>query len=553
MMSWWRTNYYQNVKIGGLVASLDNKQVGDEGAKQICLALMDPTTKVQTLWLRNNKIGAEGARFIAFSLKRNAILNVLWLSNNNIGDLGASDMAKALKTNSTLHELSLENNCIGDDGAGHIATALNNNSTLRELSLANNHIGDAGAERLAASLWNNSTLRELSLVSNKIGDNGAVFIANAMDNNNNSNMASIYLSGNNISQLLCDLIKKSERKMYESGNTATTSNVVTMDQKYSFSAGIGVYVVTFIVLASLVVFLYFGYGEADEEVLTLDSTDVLEMKPKMLERGGWLTTRVDFIVSLIRSANFLHAREWRSSAPQGHGEAIHKESSIELANGIWVAAVVAVVVVAIFVARRKLGKRWKLGKRCVICETRTMHGVSCSEHFACSIHLKNSPCILAGESQVKCVKEGCHKLYAKSHVWWCLSREDYQQFKFHQRYNAVKRSDESPCPSLILIDPQEGLERRHKSIFKKKKAVYFVCERTRSKGHEDSMMIEFHRDWVKRISPMVKGPFTCCKSHLRYFLYPLLFSTSRRLLGKGFRNKWTKFLSNCRRFQLVPS
>jgi len=64
-------DYFEHVKNGGDSVSLAEKSIGDEGAKQIAKALMDPTTKVRSLDLTNNNIQLSGALAIAKALKTN--------------------------------------------------------------------------------------------------------------------------------------------------------------------------------------------------------------------------------------------------------------------------------------------------------------------------------------------------------------------------------------------------------------------------------------------------------------------------------------------------
>ncbi|XP_034567131.1 leucine-rich repeat-containing protein 71 isoform X2 [Notolabrus celidotus] len=89
-------------------------------------------------------------------LSEDSVLNHLFLRNNRMGDEGARLIGLALSTtrsaNKNLYTLDLSFNSIGDAGAKHIAQGLRFNRTLTILSLSNNHIGDAGVAHLAATL-----------------------------------------------------------------------------------------------------------------------------------------------------------------------------------------------------------------------------------------------------------------------------------------------------------------------------------------------------------------------------------------------------------------
>jgi len=62
---------------------LDNKDLGDEEAKIIAVSLNKGFTQLS---LRGNKIGNQGAEYIATALKNNKTLKSLNLKDNNISD-----------------------------------------------------------------------------------------------------------------------------------------------------------------------------------------------------------------------------------------------------------------------------------------------------------------------------------------------------------------------------------------------------------------------------------------------------------------------------------
>ena len=104
-------------------------------------------TTIQTLNLKKNNIGDEGARVLA----GNTTIQTLNLEENNIGDEGA----KALAGNTTIQTLNLRYTYIGDEGA----RALAENNTLTTLYLGCNNIGDEGAR----AFENMKQLRRLDL------------------------------------------------------------------------------------------------------------------------------------------------------------------------------------------------------------------------------------------------------------------------------------------------------------------------------------------------------------------------------------------------------
>ncbi|CAF1355163.1 unnamed protein product [Adineta ricciae] len=122
--------------------------------------IVDSYDRYQTLTILQlgcNKIGYEGAQYIANMLKENTTLTGLELESNEIKDEGARFLAGALKTNTTLIELEIWGNEIGNDGVQYIADTLSNNRTLTHLDLGRNSIGDQGLLSLAPALQSNGT------------------------------------------------------------------------------------------------------------------------------------------------------------------------------------------------------------------------------------------------------------------------------------------------------------------------------------------------------------------------------------------------------------
>ena len=104
--------------------------------------------------LRYNKIGDEGAKAIADSLKSGmAVLTTLELTGNSIRDEGAKAIAEALKVTAVLTTLDLSRNSVGVEGAKAIADSLKSGmAVLTTLNLAGNSIRDEGAIAIAEAL-----------------------------------------------------------------------------------------------------------------------------------------------------------------------------------------------------------------------------------------------------------------------------------------------------------------------------------------------------------------------------------------------------------------
>jgi internalin A len=151
--------------------NLGRNQIGAEGARAL-----SALTKLTSLNLDDNQIGAEGARALASLTK----LTSLSLFESLIGDEGA----RALATLTKLTTLNLGRNQIGDEGARALAAL----TKLTTLNLSLNHIRDEGARALATL----TKLTALYLHDNQIGADGAGALAAL------TKLTSLYLSANQI-------------------------------------------------------------------------------------------------------------------------------------------------------------------------------------------------------------------------------------------------------------------------------------------------------------------------------------------------------------------
>merc|ERR1711879_594056 len=92
--------------------------------------------------LGGNKIGEEGASYIAAALQENTALRRLVLGDNGIGTAGAEQLASVIPTNETLRELLLSDNDLKEAGCRLLVEALRENVTLCELNLELNGLED---------------------------------------------------------------------------------------------------------------------------------------------------------------------------------------------------------------------------------------------------------------------------------------------------------------------------------------------------------------------------------------------------------------------------
>jgi Ran GTPase-activating protein (RanGAP) involved in mRNA processing and transport len=175
-------------------------QMGVEGVKPLA-AVLERTSLLQTLILRENALGPQGTKILAPALKRLTHLRQLNLGGNALGDEGVcvlvpsiADQVQCLDLSKNrigyrgveaLHALSgilrklhLGDNVIGDKGAGALASVVTKNAALDTLNLWKNDIGAAGAMALAPVLGKN--LRKLHLSSNdRMGATGAAALVSS--------------------------------------------------------------------------------------------------------------------------------------------------------------------------------------------------------------------------------------------------------------------------------------------------------------------------------------------------------------------------------------
>ena len=532
-------DYYSKVKDGDLVVYLDNRNFGDDGARQVAQALMHPDTKAQRLWLQNNNIRNEGAKALAEALKVNSTLKALWLGNNKIGVEGAIFLAHALESNSTLQELWLGKNNIRDDGAMAFAHALQRNSTVQKLSLNKNNITKVGATAMAGVLPSNSTLLELSLDKNNIGDHGATAFAHALRLNStlqglwliknkitdegaeafvfalesNSSLRNLWLFKNKISEENWGKIGKSLSKE----NVSISANHMAPEAKQTEKKHSVIWWVLaiLVVVVAVLATVFLRLPERISSTLVLGQAVQEDSKP-IRPVNGIRKALVNRVVPVVRAAVFHYAleRSWKFHHPPERSWSTPIYSTW-LAIGGWKALVALLVLVTLTLVLCY----GIAGKQCSVClcHKRTKDGISCSKHYVCAKHVLQSYPALC----VECVIPDCHNHYEDDDVKGCYTIPNIMQYAVPGIMNIVMSTaieKEKPCPQLIRIEPHEPNEQGGsitekagiflKNIVTAKVAVYCLCEITGSMGHEDPIIIDFSREWMRRLLPPLKGVLT---------------------------------------------
>jgi len=197
--------------VGGLKhINLEKNQLNDAFIKEFVSSGAFAAARPESMNLRMNSIGPEGAEALASCTEGFSRMQWLNLKNNRIGDEGALALATMLETNDSLTMLNLrvQMPSLTDRAAVGFAEALRWNKTIDRLRLRRNKIGDAGAIALAGAVGERlAKIRarepdskpkfELDLESNRVKVDGALALLAAVDEApSNREKIEILLHGN---------------------------------------------------------------------------------------------------------------------------------------------------------------------------------------------------------------------------------------------------------------------------------------------------------------------------------------------------------------------
>lgn len=134
---------------------LTGNALTDVGAVSIAVALRN-NKGLERLGLSDNSIGDEGTKAIAEALgaNANAVLKELELSSNFVSCLGAQQLGSELVNNQTLRVLSVSNNKIGSEGALFLAGAISGaqGCGVQHLLIDGNQLDSGQADAVRAAL-----------------------------------------------------------------------------------------------------------------------------------------------------------------------------------------------------------------------------------------------------------------------------------------------------------------------------------------------------------------------------------------------------------------
>ena len=188
---------------------LDHNNIGDKGVEYLCKALVKVPSKLTTLSLANCSLTSECASWLAnvFSDESCEITD-LTLDKNEIGDEGVRVLCPAL-IQSKLSKLSLENCSLTIQCTSWLANVFSDkNCEITDLTLRRNEIGDEGVRVLSSALIQ-SKLSKLSLERCSLTSECSSWLGDVLSDEN-CEMTYLTLQENDIGdegvRVLCDAL-----------------------------------------------------------------------------------------------------------------------------------------------------------------------------------------------------------------------------------------------------------------------------------------------------------------------------------------------------------
>ena len=146
------------------------------------VTLTASNNKVFRVYLNNCSLGDAGTKSLMHSISRHidphSTVNThldMELVRNEIHEEGASHIAEVLNNTSIVSGLRLRDNPIGDKGLQTIFNSLKQNNTLKVLDVSNCDMTDAGVPSLAEAIKVNETLERLDF--SQEGTNGNILVS----------------------------------------------------------------------------------------------------------------------------------------------------------------------------------------------------------------------------------------------------------------------------------------------------------------------------------------------------------------------------------------
>ena len=218
-----------DLRVGASLTSIDlrGNKLGVEGWTTIFNTLCDsPASKISTWDLSNEGLGIEIAKPLANYISATASfspasLTSMNLEGNRLGPDGAKALAPSLRDNASITECNLRGNGLGAEGWIAIFTALRDSkvsritkwdlssqigisdsikplaeyisvsASLTSINLMGNYVGPEGAKALAPALRDSPSMTFVDVSGNAIGDEGMRTIGDALLSSSTSKLGAI--------------------------------------------------------------------------------------------------------------------------------------------------------------------------------------------------------------------------------------------------------------------------------------------------------------------------------------------------------------------------
>ena len=167
---------------------LTSNVIGDDGILELCHALSQKGCVLTLVDLGSNQLSYVASRLLARALIDGNSLQSLLLKNNMVGGDGAGLLEQGIRHSSSLTYLNLERNILGDIGMGCLMRALRrippmkgrkaqpDNRSLVGIDVSTNNLSDGCIGNIEESLFKNLALRSITAHDNVISEKGLIKI-----------------------------------------------------------------------------------------------------------------------------------------------------------------------------------------------------------------------------------------------------------------------------------------------------------------------------------------------------------------------------------------
>jgi len=185
------------IKKSSSITSIDlcnNVYIQSEGVRHLA-SVVTESPSLNSINLYGCNIDTIGVQFIAAAISKTEVLSFLDLGNNSIGSNEMQVIATAIKMNKSLTYINLNYNNLGGEGVSIMSVLIEENC-LTSIDLIGNWIGDKDLEVLGNAINKSQVITSVDLRCNFITKNGVRFLVRAIEES--KSLAFINLSSNSI-------------------------------------------------------------------------------------------------------------------------------------------------------------------------------------------------------------------------------------------------------------------------------------------------------------------------------------------------------------------